>query len=236
MRQTLSRGAVVAAAATGVLSLCGSPAMADAQAEGGAANSPGVLSGNTVQAPVHVPVNACGNTVNVAAALNPAFGNTCANISDGADGSTASGASAEAITEGSPGVLSGNTVQAPIDVPVNACGNSVNVVGALNPAFGNSCENVEGTPTTTTTTVEEEPTPLEETAEPLEGTPEPVEEPAETPVTVTDGPQTMQESEPQPALAETGSMEEAGGIAAAGAAMVAAGAMLYRRSRATARG
>ncbi|MFJ4005864.1 chaplin [Streptomyces sp. NPDC090023] len=42
--------------------------------------SPGVLSGNVLQIPVHVPINLCGNTVNVIGALNPAFGNTCANL------------------------------------------------------------------------------------------------------------------------------------------------------------
>ncbi|MFH9977967.1 chaplin [Streptomyces sp. NPDC017179] len=68
-----------AAAATSMLTLYGSPALADSHADGAAANSPGVLSGNVVQVPVHVPVNVCGNTVNVVALLNPAFGNTCAN-------------------------------------------------------------------------------------------------------------------------------------------------------------
>uniref|UniRef100_A0AAU2K1G0 Chaplin n=1 Tax=Streptomyces sp. NBC_00049 TaxID=2903617 RepID=A0AAU2K1G0_9ACTN len=56
-----------------------SPAMADAGAEGKAVGSPGVLSGNLLQVPVHVPVNVCGNTVNVIALLNPSFGNTCVN-------------------------------------------------------------------------------------------------------------------------------------------------------------
>ncbi|AZP17928.1 chaplin [Streptomyces aquilus] len=60
-------------------------AMADAGAHGEAVGSPGVLSGNLVQVPIHVPVNVCGNTVNVIGLLNPAFGNTCANISDGHD-------------------------------------------------------------------------------------------------------------------------------------------------------
>ncbi|MER6530475.1 chaplin [Streptomyces sp. NPDC001508] len=55
------------------------PAFADSGAEGAAVGSPGVLSGNVVQIPVHVPVNACGNTVNVIGLLNPSFGNTCAN-------------------------------------------------------------------------------------------------------------------------------------------------------------
>ncbi|MFF4687432.1 chaplin family protein [Streptomyces sp. NPDC001307] len=77
MRQTLSRGVVVAAAATSVLSLYGSPALADSKADGTSSGSPGVLSGNTVQVPVNVPINACGNTVDVVALLNPAFGNSC---------------------------------------------------------------------------------------------------------------------------------------------------------------
>ncbi|MER6694567.1 chaplin [Streptomyces minutiscleroticus] len=55
------------------------PAFADAGAEGAAVGSPGVLSGNTVQVPVHVPVNVCGNTIDVIGLLNPAFGNACAN-------------------------------------------------------------------------------------------------------------------------------------------------------------
>ncbi|MGW5864476.1 chaplin [Streptomyces sp. NPDC055239] len=54
-------------------------AAADAGAQGAATNSPGVISGNAVQVPVHIPVNACGNTVDVIGLLNPAFGNTCVN-------------------------------------------------------------------------------------------------------------------------------------------------------------
>ncbi|MGR8009351.1 chaplin family protein [Streptomyces hypolithicus] len=81
MRQVLSRGVFAAAAASGLLAMSGGSAHADAGAAGQASNSPGVLSGNNVQAPVHVPVNVCGNTVNVVAFLNPAFGNECANVS-----------------------------------------------------------------------------------------------------------------------------------------------------------
>ncbi|CAM5249117.1 chaplin [Streptomyces avidinii] len=71
--------AVVLAAGALMLAGAASPAMADSSAEGAAVGSPGVLSGNLVQVPVHVPVNVCGNTVNVIALLNPAFGNTCVN-------------------------------------------------------------------------------------------------------------------------------------------------------------
>ncbi|MEV7342050.1 chaplin [Streptomyces sp. NPDC093544] len=41
--------------------------------------------------------------------------------------------------EDSPGVLSGNVVQIPVDLDLNVCGNSINVVGLLNPADGNEC-------------------------------------------------------------------------------------------------
>ncbi|MBV1939573.1 chaplin [Streptomyces sp. BV286] len=61
-------------------------AMADADAAGKAVGSPGVLSGNVIQVPVNVPVNVCGNTVNVIGLLNPAFGNKCANLDDGPKG------------------------------------------------------------------------------------------------------------------------------------------------------
>ncbi|MCK1823542.1 chaplin [Streptomyces sp. XM83C] len=64
-----------------VLALGGAaPAFADSGAEGVAAGSPGVLSGNVVQVPIHIPVNVCGNSLGVIAALNPALGNACANL------------------------------------------------------------------------------------------------------------------------------------------------------------
>ncbi|WP_377268382.1 chaplin [Peterkaempfera sp. SMS 1(5)a] len=70
-------------AATGGLVLAGAGAACatggGAVAEGAAVGSPGVLSGNVIQVPVHVPVNLCGNTINVIGLLNPAFGNTCVN-------------------------------------------------------------------------------------------------------------------------------------------------------------
>ncbi|AQU69483.1 MULTISPECIES: chaplin ChpH [Streptomyces] len=71
---------VAAAAATGSLVLAGAGmAVADSGAQGAAVGSPGVLSGNVVQVPIHIPVNVCGNTVSVIGLLNPTFGNTCVN-------------------------------------------------------------------------------------------------------------------------------------------------------------
>ncbi|MET9964118.1 chaplin [Streptomyces sp. NPDC006326] len=70
---TMIAGGLLAAGA-GVSSAHGGAA-----AEGAALNSPGVASGNLVQAPVAVPVNAVGNTVTVIGLLNGVFGNTGVN-------------------------------------------------------------------------------------------------------------------------------------------------------------
>ncbi|GAA2508843.1 chaplin [Streptomyces gobitricini] len=70
---TMVAGGLVAAAAGAASATSG------AHADGAAIGSPGVGSGNLVQAPVHVPVNVSGNSVNVIGLLNPAFGNTAVN-------------------------------------------------------------------------------------------------------------------------------------------------------------
>ncbi|ANB06482.1 MULTISPECIES: chaplin ChpD [Streptomyces] len=74
----MKKSAAVVAGAIMALGMA-APAFADAGAEGAAVGSPGVLSGNVIQVPVHVPVNVCGNTINVVGLLNPAFGNECEN-------------------------------------------------------------------------------------------------------------------------------------------------------------
>ncbi|MEV7733370.1 chaplin [Streptomyces sp. NPDC088921] len=50
-------------------------------------------------------------------------------------------ADAQAVSVGSGGFLSGNVIQVPIHAAINLCGNSVNLIGALNPASGNVCVN-----------------------------------------------------------------------------------------------
>ncbi|MFC5254512.1 chaplin, partial [Streptomyces cinereospinus] len=82
MRQTLGKGVVAAAAATSMLWLCGGAALADSTASGATKESPGVSSGSTAEVPVGVPVNACGDTVDGAAGLNAAFGDTCVEEDD----------------------------------------------------------------------------------------------------------------------------------------------------------
>ncbi|MGW3955117.1 chaplin [Streptomyces sp. NPDC004752] len=75
----IAKGLALTTAAVAAVAGGAGVAAADSGAHGAAAQSPGVLSGNVVQVPVHVPVNLCGNTVDVIALLNPSFGNTCVN-------------------------------------------------------------------------------------------------------------------------------------------------------------
>ncbi|MGW6027741.1 chaplin [Streptomyces sp. NPDC055099] len=75
MKKTMS----VVLATGGLVMGAAGLASADAGAQGAAVGSPGVLSGNQAQVPIHIPVNVCGNTVDVIGLLNPAFGNTCVN-------------------------------------------------------------------------------------------------------------------------------------------------------------
>ncbi|WP_030414038.1 chaplin [Streptomyces sp. NRRL S-1448] len=51
------------------------------------------------------------------------------------------GANAYGVAANSPGILSGNLIQVPINIPINVCGNTINAPGLLNPAFGNICIN-----------------------------------------------------------------------------------------------
>ncbi|GHE93915.1 chaplin [Streptomyces griseoluteus] len=73
----IAKGLVLTSAAVAAVAGGAGIAAADSGAEAVAANSPGVLSGNDAQIPVHVPVNLCGDTVDVIGLLNPAFGSTC---------------------------------------------------------------------------------------------------------------------------------------------------------------
>ncbi|MEU0375432.1 chaplin [Streptomyces sp. NPDC006283] len=68
-----------AAVVAGIIMALGSaaPAVADSGAYGYTADSPGLLSGNLVQIPIHAPIHACGNSINVIGLLNPAGGTYC---------------------------------------------------------------------------------------------------------------------------------------------------------------
>ncbi|GAA2140317.1 chaplin [Streptomyces synnematoformans] len=56
-----------------------SAAVADAGAGAVAQGSPGIVSGNAAQIPVHLPVNLNGNHIGLVSLLNGPFGNTAVN-------------------------------------------------------------------------------------------------------------------------------------------------------------
>ncbi|WP_327406302.1 chaplin [Streptomyces sp. NBC_01288] len=226
MKRVTRNGVIAVAAASGAMAMA-MPAFADSGADGAAAGSPGVISGNTIQLPVHVPVNVCGNTVNVVGLLNPAAGNTCANEGGAkagggrrSGGKSPGGPHGGAVAQGgekdSPGVLSGNGVQLPIHLPVNLSGNSVSVVGVGNPTVGNHSENTSG----------------DHPHHPTRPTPAPP-----TPAKPHPGPKPMTEVKGHPAppaaeasLAHTGA-DGTVPAAVTSAALLLGGAALYRRHR-----
>ncbi|MFC6064722.1 chaplin [Streptomyces ochraceiscleroticus] len=235
MRQVLAKGLLAAAATTGVLGVTGGTAFADAGASGESANSPGVLSGNNVHAPVEVPANICGNSADVVGALNPSFGNGCASDGGGAGhqaqggqeqrsaedaGQDAGegageGAGAAGSAQNSPGVGSGNDAKAPVDVPVNACGNTADIVGLLNPVFGNHCAGSSNEQEHADESVPQHVTP----DAPRQAAPE------ERRAGKANDPGSLGTQ-----LAHTGT-QQIGVAAGTGAALVLGGAILYRRAR-----
>ncbi|GAA0429229.1 chaplin ChpH [Streptomyces luteireticuli] len=74
-----------------------------------------------------------------AAAVTLAAGSLAALAGGVASAHTSHGA--DGIAKNSPGVVSGNVIQVPVEVDANVCGNTINVVGLLNPAHGNVCVN-----------------------------------------------------------------------------------------------
>lgn len=75
----IAKAVVLSTAAAAAVAGTSGVAFADADAKAAAVGSPGVLSGNVLQIPVHIPVNLCGNTIDIIGLLNPTFGNTCVN-------------------------------------------------------------------------------------------------------------------------------------------------------------
>ncbi|MFJ2649079.1 chaplin [Streptomyces sp. NPDC087420] len=375
MRDLISKGLLTAAAASSVLSMTGGYAVA-AEADGAAVGSPGVLSGNSIQAPLEVPVNICGNTVDPVGVLNPSFGNNCGNTSGSAHSSAhetygryapqapaayrqapapapapahaapaprpqahenhppaahapshaapapaharpapahaapapapaharpaphtsapapahapapapvrehrpapaaapapvrehkpaprpqpgpavheapvsprphhqaASSTHANGTAAGSPGVLAGNLLEAPVELVLNACGNTVDVVGLLNPAFGNNCANGTVTPRPPVRQVPPVQPPVDDRSV-VPNTPvtpphtpnRPVAHHAAPPVVPAQYRPSAPARAEAPQLAETGS-DHLLAAAAMSAGLLLGGGILYRRSTAKAR-
>ncbi|MGW2347209.1 chaplin family protein [Streptomyces sp. NPDC001661] len=241
MRQVMRKGLITVAAAGGVLAVTGGYAHADSGANGSSSDSPGVLSGNSVEAPVDVPVNVCGNTINVVGLLNPASGNGCDSSGGGdkaGDQSSDSGSQADGNTSDSPGVGSGNHVSVPVHVPVNACGNSVGAGSVGNGTTGNGCSD-DGGGSSTTTPPADSHTPPSRGGDPGTGSDTPNAPGAQT-VDMPKGESHLGQTGSPEARAGSGTLAETGSSVPLGAAIplaggaLLAGALLYRRANAAA--
>jgi hypothetical protein len=148
MYDTAKRGMVLAAATGGLLLAGAANAMAEtptgvAEAPGGGSNATwlgpadatpsagpaGLLSNNSIGIPLTLPVNLCGNAL---AVLGTA-------MSSGDCYGTGSATASIAAPARSGGLLSSNSVLAPLDIPVNLCGNAVAIAGHADSTSGSTC-------------------------------------------------------------------------------------------------
>ncbi|MEU9120846.1 chaplin [Streptomyces sp. NPDC048506] len=78
--KNIKRAAAITMVASGLaLAGAGVASAHTPQAGGQAVNSPGIVSGNNTQVPVHTPVNLCGDSITIAGLLSPNFGQRCVN-------------------------------------------------------------------------------------------------------------------------------------------------------------
>ncbi|MFB4302584.1 chaplin family protein [Actinomadura sp. NTSP31] len=81
-----------------------------------------ILGGNQVYAPISVPVNVCGNSISLIAAITQAgCKGGAAVVRKGDDGP-------DMKTSGNMSILGGNQVYAPISAPINVCGNAIGAI------------------------------------------------------------------------------------------------------------
>ncbi len=111
------------------------------------ADNKGLVNGTQVSIPIQVPVNVCGNGVGVVGVGVGVSGNCDDGAVNGSGASTESAHTTEAaaandgqVSAGNQGILNGTQVSAPIQVPINVCGNGVGVIGVGIGVSGN-CDN-----------------------------------------------------------------------------------------------
>jgi hypothetical protein len=117
VRKTLSVGVLAAGA------LLFAPGAANADVRQNTGDNNGVLNGNQIAVPVSVPVNVVGNSLGILGEANA----TGVGVNR-----TEHGRRDIQNTGDNNGILNGNQIYAPIDIPINACGNSLALLGGAN--------------------------------------------------------------------------------------------------------
>jgi hypothetical protein len=91
----------------------------------------GIANGNQAYVPVQVPVNVCGNGVGAVIGVGVGISGICANgAAQDVDHKESKRTEDTAqVSSDNDGILNGNQIYVPIQVPINVCGNGVGVVG-----------------------------------------------------------------------------------------------------------
>ena len=121
------RSIAVGALAAGAVLVTGGAASAHTDALAGdpiTTDNIGVATGNQVIAPVQAPIDVCGNS----AVAGGAASSDCVG---GSEAENDNATPADLVTTGNHGVGNGNQIYAPIQVPINACGNAVGALVGL---------------------------------------------------------------------------------------------------------
>ncbi len=126
VRKTLSVGVLAAGA------LLFAPAAAQADTAQVSVDNNGIANGNQAYVPVQVPVNVCGNGVGAVIGVGVGVNGICANGAaqdvDHDEESKRTEDTAQ-VSGDNDGILNGNQIYVPVQVPINVCGNGVGVVG-----------------------------------------------------------------------------------------------------------
>jgi ChpA-C len=125
VRKTLSVGVLAAGA------LLFAPGAAQADVDQNSSDNNGILNGTQLVAPISVPVNVVGNAIGVAGEANAAGA--------GANWVAESGRGVDQNSSDNNGILNGTQIAAPVDLPINVCGNALGILGEANAAA--SCSN-----------------------------------------------------------------------------------------------
>jgi hypothetical protein len=90
----------------------------------------GILNGTQLYAPISLPVNLAGNAVGVLGEANAAAA---------AQNESGHGNKVTQDSSDNNGILNGTQIAAPVDLPINVCGNALGILGEANAAA--SCSN-----------------------------------------------------------------------------------------------
>jgi ChpA-C len=130
MKTWVRKALTIGALAAGALLFAPSAAHADTQMSFG---NDGIANGNQIHVPVQIPINVCGNGVGVlgiGTGLSGACVNEASHDADGKQSHRTSGnGHSGQVSRDNDGILNGNQIQVPIQVPVNVCGNGIGVLG-----------------------------------------------------------------------------------------------------------